>query len=339
FADALQQRPDLLKRLTADITWIFFTHPRSLRQNKDREQALKNVLRPETVIALENVSFTVRAQALPGVEEVSYHFDEVLLTGDNPNEETIDVRRTVRLTPDIEERMIVLEKYVVAGGLAYDEDSEYLNPCEEGAANGSIFHFSTRRGNADEQRNYLDALGLDSNGNKDFSCEPVCDRLVKRVMQGIESDRPTLKRLQRRLRATGRPGSKASLESVIQYAIDQQGWECALDYLADSLWGVIYWVRVDNKIQDALQPLVDLFSESEVEKCWDEARAAGEVGNPLAIYLDIYEHGGVAYSVTGTGFYCPWDTSRGAAVWVPDEDAIDNIRSNVLSELGIGRIA
>ncbi|MCL1861729.1 MAG: hypothetical protein FWG52_09395 [Proteobacteria bacterium] len=34
---------------------------------------------------------------------------------------------------------------------------------------------------------------------------------------------------------------------------------------------------------------------------------------------------------------CQWDTSRGAAVWVPDEDAIAYIRSNVPPELGVDR--
>ena len=305
----------------------------------NKAAVLKNILRPETVVALENVSFTMRAQALPGVLDASESIDEVLLTGDNPDEETIDVARIMRCAPDTEERMVVLERFVVAGGLVYDQDSEHLNPCEPGTANGNIYHVGSRRGDADEQSSYYAALGMDGDGNKDFTCQPVRDRIAKRVMKGIGNDLSILTRLLHRLRATGRPVSKASLESVIQFAIDQEGLEYALDYLADSLWGVAYWNRMDSKLQDALQPLADLFSESEAEECWDEAYAAGEVGNPLAIPLDIYEHGGIAYSVTGTGMNCRWDTSRAAAVWVPDEDAIDNIRSNVFSELGIGQVA
>ena len=140
----------------------------------NKSAVLKNILRPETVVALENVSFNMRAEALPGVLEASESIDEVLLTGDNPDEETIDVARTMRCTPDTEERMVVLERYVVAGGLVYDQDSEHLNPCEPGSANGNIYHVSTRRGDADEQRSYYAALGLDSDGNKDFNCQPVC---------------------------------------------------------------------------------------------------------------------------------------------------------------------
>lgn len=78
----------------------------------NKAAVLKNILRPETVVALENVSFTMRAQALPGVLDVSESIDEVLLTGDNPDEETIDVARIMRCAPDTEERMVVLERFV-----------------------------------------------------------------------------------------------------------------------------------------------------------------------------------------------------------------------------------
>lgn len=306
----------------------------------NKEAALNNILRPETVVALENVSFTMRAKALPGVVDVSYSIDEVLMSGDNPDEDTIDVRRCMRISPDIEERMVVLDRnIIIAGGLAYDQDSSHLNPCEPGTANGNIYHVSKRRGDADEQRSYYAALGLDGDGNKDFSCQVVADRIVKRVMKGLGNDLSTLTRLLHRLRATGRPVSKASLETVLRFAIEQEGWEYALDYVADALYGVRFWNHMDGKLQDALQPLAELFSESEAEACWDEAFAAGEVGNPLAVPLDIYEHSGIAYSVSGTGMNCAWDTSRAAAVWVPDDDAIDNIRSSVLSELGIGQVA
>lgn len=300
---------------------------------------LTTTLRPETVVALENVPFTLRAEALPGVVEAFESIDEVLLAGDNPDEDTIDVSREMRLSPDTEERMIVCEHHVIVGGLCYDQDSSHLNPCEPGTANGNIYHASTRRGDSEEQAKYYAALGLNSDGNKDFSCQPVADRIVKRVMKGIGEDLSLLTRLLHRLRAINKPVSKVSLESVIQFAINQEGWSYGLDYLADTLYGVSCWNRMDGDLQDKLQPLADLFSEQEAEEAWDEAQVAGEIGKPLTIPLDIYEHSGVAYSVTGTGMNCRWDTSRAAAVWVPDEDAIDNIRSNAMSELGIGHVA
>lgn len=298
--------------------------------------ALSTILRPETVVALENVPFTLRAQALPGVIEASESIDDVLLSGDNPDEDMIDVSREMRLSPDIEERMITTDKYVIAGGLCYDQDSSHLNPCELGTANGNIYHVGARRGDAEEQAKYYAALGLDSDGNKDLTLQAVSNRLVKRVMTGIRKDISVLTPLLHRLRAINKPVSMASLESVIQFAVDQEGWSCALDHLAGMLFGVLYWNRLADDLQDKLQPLADMFSESEAEQAWDEAQAAGEIGDPLAIPLDIYEHSGLAYSVTGTGMNCRWDTSRAAAVWVPDEDAIANIRSSTLTELGIG---
>lgn len=52
---------------------------------------------------------------------------------------------------------------------------------------------------------------------------------------------------------------------------------------------------------------------------WKAGREAGTVGNPYAVLLDIYEHGGVSYSVSGGGMQCQFDTAHGGAVWVPSE--------------------
>ena len=169
---------------------------------------LQNVLRPETVIALESVPFTQRAEALPGVQSWSWSIDDVPFAGDNPDEDLIDVKSCMRIIPDTEERMLVLASHVIVGGLAYDQDSQHLNPCEEGAANGNIYHGSTRRGDEEERRNFYEALGLDGDGNKDLSCQAVRDRLVKRVMKGIGDDLSVFSRLIHRLRATGREVSK-----------------------------------------------------------------------------------------------------------------------------------
>ena len=297
--------------------------------------SLQTVLRPETVMALENVPFVQRAQALPGVVKAHYSIHDVSLADSGESDEEIEVSDLMNISPDTEERMIVTDKFVIAGGLAYDECSSHLNPCEDGAANGNIYHYSDRRGSSDEQYEFFRALGLDSDGNRDLSCQSVKDRLLKKAMKGIGDDLGIFMRLIHRLRATGREVSKQSLAKVVQFAIEQEGWQYALDYLADSLYGVAYWNRLDDDLQEALDPLaVDLFTESTVESCWDEACSAGEVGNPFAVKLDIYEHGGVSYSVSGSGMQCDFDTSRCAAVWVPDDLALDNIKSSVLREAG-----
>lgn len=55
--------------------------------------------------------------------------------------------------------------------------------------------------------------------------------------------------------------------------------------------------------------------------------------NKYAVLLDVYEHSGTAWSLHGEGMQCPWDTSRGAGVWVPDACCINHIEYTVLSKL------
>lgn len=298
--------------------------------------AIRN-LQPQTVVALENVPFLEKAKALPDVEAASCSIDDVFMTGDSSGR-IIDANEAMCITPDIEERMVVMGSCVIYGGLAYDHTGGF-DPLEEGSANGNIYHASTRRGDADQVAAYNEALGLDADGNKDLSCQSVRDRLVQRVMKGIGNDLGVFTRMLKMLQDQGKPLSKASMQTLIEFCIDQEGWKFALDYLADSLFGVAYWHRLDDDVRERFAVLEDLFSEAAVEACWEEASEAGEVGNPLAVVLDIYEHSGIAYSVSGSGMNCRWDTSRGAAVWVPDQDAVDNIRSSVFKDLGIGKVA
>ena len=99
-----------------------------------------------------------------------------------------------------------------------------------------------------------------------------------------------------------------------------------------------WWGDVTGEWKDKLDELAGLLRESEAESAWERAVAAGTIGNPLAVMLDIYEHGGIAYSISGGGTQCRWDTTRGGAVWTPDDEAEENIRYNVLRSLGIGEV-
>ena len=129
----------------------------------------------------------------------------------------------------------------------------------------------------------------------------------------------------------------ASLKEVVEFSINQEGHEFALDYLADMLYGVSCWCDLANDHQEDLAPIEKALGKA--EQIWEEACSAGEIGNPLAVLLDIYEHSGISYSIAGTGMNCRWDTSSAAAVWIPCQDAEDNIMSSVLEDLGIGKIA
>jgi hypothetical protein len=47
--------------------------------------------------------------------------------------------------------------------------------------------------------------------------------------------------------------------------------------------------------------------------------------NKYAVLLDVYDHGGQVYSISGEGMQCRWDTARGGAVWVPDDCAREEV--------------
>lgn len=72
--------------------------------------------------------------------------------------------------------------------------------------------------------------------------------------------------------------------------------------------------------------------EDLAKEMWLEGRANGTIGNKWAVSLDVYEHSGISYSVSGEGMQCQWDTARGGAVWVPDKDLIEDIESHPENE-------
>jgi hypothetical protein len=58
---------------------------------------------------------------------------------------------------------------------------------------------------------------------------------------------------------------------------------------------------------------------------WIAARDRGDIGDKDAVVLDVYDHSGLHWSISGGGMQCRWDTSSGAGVWLPDDVARDEI--------------
>lgn len=79
------------------------------------------------------------------------------------------------------------------------------------------------------------------------------------------------------------------------------------------------------------------FTVNVQDQLWSDLRNAGVIGDQDAVLLDIYDHGGQVYSISGEGLQCRWDTSRGAAVWVPDDSARDEIERR-MAVYAFGRI-
>lgn len=89
-----------------------------------------------------------------------------------------------------------------------------------------------------------------------------------------------------------------------------------------------FWFKVkcaEQDLSDGCQVFPDMF-ESIQHTWWKKGREDGTIGNKYAVSLDVYEHSGISYSVSGEGTQCRFDTSRGGALWIPDDDTITNIR-------------
>jgi len=316
-----------------------------MNKNEQNQVTVLSNLRPETILGIEGVSFTSRARSLPGVVTASEALGDIGYIANRENEE-IDVRNIISMDPDIEERMVVMDKFIVAGGLCYDQDSEYSNPMEEGAANGKIFHRG-RRGRGNEEASFYEASGLSADGVKELNTEAVSNELVLHITATIRKNVLVMTYLSDQLRRNGsemilrRIGKSAGWDRVLKCiaeAVHQEGWEYAMDYVAEYFFNLRYWSEVTDEWQKRLAPLASLLTESEAESAWERAFEAGALGNSLSVLLDIYEHSGISYSIAGSGMQCRWDTSSAGAIWVPDDDAKENILYNVLRTIGIGEV-
>lgn len=294
--------------------------------------ALANLC-PDTVIGIADVSFTLKARALPSVEEVDDSFSEVAFLG---RDDEIDPDEAVHIKPDVEHRQVTMNAHVVVGGLVFDQDCSDLNPTND-CANGQIYHRG-RRAARGEEVSFYEARGLNHDGEKDLNSEAVTNHLVSKVTSMLRKNRSLMTTLSNLLRGQGRPCTWDAVIATVSDSIYREGWAYALDYLVDRFLGVSWWRGVSDDWRAKFAPLEEALDESQAELAWEKARAAGSIGNPLSVLLDIYEHGGIAYSVSGEGMADRWDTSSGGAVWVPDSEAMGYIQSTVRGQLGNAKV-
>lgn len=97
--------------------------------------------------------------------------------------------------------------------------------------------------------------------------------------------------------------------------------ETARRYVTADAEGAHYWNYVMQ--EDDMQTVLG--------EMWEEP--AFWPGNPDAVILDVYDHSGQSWSLSGGGMQCRWDTSRGAGAWVPDKCLLDQIESDVAEGL------
>lgn len=96
----------------------------------------------------------------------------------------------------------------------------------------------------------------------------------------------------------------------------------AIDSLLDDFTGEYYDLWLSAKIKASWMSWQTLREEQ-----WRIAVAAGTIGNPYAVTLDCYDHGGQVWSVTRCETQCAFDTAIGVGVWVPDVGLTEDLNA------------
>jgi len=290
-----------------------------------------------TILQIENAGFRAKALAMPRVQVADDGIDDFVAH----NGRDINVLEHVRASHHDalmdEAYMVVMDDHVVAGFLSRDDDVE--NPMEAYEGEGHIFHYGHRRGSVDEHQAFMRAMARSGQAG-DIDCElpAVFEAVGNLLITRLLADRSLLSRVLWARQGTARQTDwkvlvRRACEIASHHSASPQAFECAFAraFTGDRFY--FMW-KLSEDDQQRLMPLVEL-ATSLLEDAWESAWEGGRIGDPMALLVDIYEHGGVAYSLSGEGHQCPWDTSRGGAVWVPDRSARYNIWSDVLAKLGM----
>lgn len=189
---------------------------------------------------------------------------------------------------------------ITIGYLAHDSDCQ--NPLEDGDGYGKIL---VARRHSSDLPEFYKALGLDSSGSPDYefdddeAVEKECDRQLRLMADAKHPDGSfTLVKIHGDLEGMGFEQGEGS--GVFQHVMEN--------------------------IEEI--DLEDYFDFDAIRKAlWEKGRADGTIGNKYAISLDVYEHSGISYSLSGGGMQCRFDTARGGALWVPNDVCEEEIKS------------
>lgn len=198
---------------------------------------------------------------------------------------------------DIKDTAYLDEKYFIRDGksvfvayLCHDPDAD--NPLEDGGCMGAIY---TSNRWSDTLKHMQAALGLNQYGVPDLEHEAVRTIAAPKVLAALMANPKFVER------------ARQQFELSTDDEVRKQLWDA---YLNPETYKRS-WIARDFPGAPAEEDTFD-------QESWREARMTGKLGSPFAILVDAYEHGLVQYSPSGEGMQDRWDTSHGAAVWVPD---------------------
>ena len=207
--------------------------------------------------------------------------------------------------------------------VAYLTHDEYCsNPLEDCDGMGAIWHHP--RSHYGKSDGYYEACGLDSYG------DPVIDegKLQQMWHDKVMAIPPELFTFPDGLaeRAWEPRPVYSSKDEPVPYWIAMRRW-LADESVADiTLWEQCCFAWRKRDIDDEVIEAV--YDQIEAHFSFNYAAAVEHCQKPMdkyAVLLDVYDHSGRSYSLSGGGMQCRWDTSRGEAVWIADECAKNEI--------------
>lgn len=252
------------------------------------------------------------------------HRSSQYLTVTLPNDSELDLELPVKLDdwerPDF--KVHVLKDKIVIGYLAADTGGFTENPFDDGDCMGRIVHHPRHRHAGRKDGNaYYDALGLDRDGN------PIIDEDKVQMMW-----RDKVLALPDEVFTPVMPEDEVELDPA-HFAQDcrlQLANEEAGDYTLCCMIRAAFCTNTktgDWELSEEKREQLETLIEPLLTWNWEEVQQqCAEPGNPHAVMLDIYEHSGIAYSISGAGMQCRFDTSRGAALWIPEGYALDEVK-------------
>lgn len=214
---------------------------------------------------------------------------------------------------------------LAVGYLVADEDCQHpLDYCD---GMGKIIGRGKYQTRNHDESEMFEALGLNSYGDKDYDLAPVVERLNKAWNTYLES--LSLDTLGEVFASAAGPleddgdevGLNAELErlraAMVDALLESDGVE---DAIGIGVSRIGYTGSTYSELCNAATAL-DFDFDAEQDKAWEQALQAGEIGDVNAVVLDVYDHSGLHWSISGGGMQCRWDTSSGAGVWLPDAEA------------------
>lgn len=208
--------------------------------------------------------------------------------------------------------------HLVVAYLSHDDDCQ--NPLEDSCGFGKVIGRGRYETCRHDESELFEALGLDRYGDPNY--ELVQDDVNKAWQDYIEIiDAERWDVILRTLGVEEDPDDYV-LNNLRDELMETDIWhEGSARYALETAEKYISEIDPTREAMAQAATLFDFDAEKLTHELWQRKRELGEIGDRDAVMLDVYDHSGLHWSISGNGMQCRWDTSRGAGVWVPDDEA------------------